>query len=391
MTHISHRHKRLLTGILGLGGVSFFMSLAQASFSTIWAIYLKSFFHNDALVGTVAAVFALFSFILFFFIIPILEKHSKHKMLFYSMILMIICFVFYYFIDKVWMLFAVTFFLLIAAAFRRSSFGILIRDASKLKDIGKNESIIYTIFNFSWIIAPFIAALFLKYYGVNHVFLLCSGYIVLSLIVLSKVKIKEPVHKGEFDTNALKNFHDFLSDKDKIKAYFISAGMGIWWSIVYIYLPLMILRAGLGPEWIGYSLFAIPVPLICLEWYAGRRADKEGFRKFFLIGFIFLAVISLLIFFADSIFLIMALFVGASFGAALIEPLRDGYFFKITPKTKADKYYPPFLTSSDIGGTVGKLIAAGAIVFLGFKYIFLFLFFEMLFFAYVSFTIKEKN
>jgi MFS family permease len=122
-----------------------------------------------------------------------------------------------------------------------------------------------------------------------------------------------------------------------------------------------------------------------------KIADKGNYKKFFVTGFLILALISLGIFFLSSIYWIIAFFIIASIGAAFVEPIAEAYFFKIIHKTDENKYYAPFLTSLDVGGTIGRLIPALVIIFLAFNYMFLFLFFEMLFFVFIALTIKERK
>ena len=94
-------------------------------------------------------------------------------------------------------------------------------------------------------------------------------------------------------------------------------------------MPLYIITNNLSEFWIGIFLFATPIPLILLEFKISKHAEKIGYDKLFMAGFLIAGIFSLLCFFTSNIFLIMIYLILASIGLAMLEPTTESYFFKI--------------------------------------------------------------
>jgi len=106
------------------------------------------------------------------------------------------------------------------------------------------------------------------------------------------LRIKDLNIKKKPDFNITKNFFAFFKSKDRVISYILGGGVNLWWILIFLFMPLFILRQGLDDLWIGYFLFASMVPLVALTYLFAKKAGKIGFKRIFKIGFLIPAVLS---------------------------------------------------------------------------------------------------
>jgi MFS family permease len=379
-----------LTNISKLSLVGFLVSMSFSLVDTIWAIYIDSFVHNDSVVGFISAGLMLVSFLSYFLFIPLIEKNSKTKIYSFSLFIFAITYILFAINTKFYFFIILAFLLTIIHTFRITSFGIIIRDKSEKSTLSRNEGIMYTIMNITWVIGPLIAGFVSENYGVSIVFVLSSIFIFLAFFLFSLLKINVSNITKKEHKDLIKNFKDFFKDKQRTLSYFIGGGVNLWWGLIYLFMPLYIIHSGLSNLWIGYFLFAIAVPLILTEYKFSKLTSKFGHKKIFQIAYLFLAIISLFCFFVSNIYAILGLLVLASFGLAMIEPTTESYFFKIIKKkSDENRFYGPYNTAVDVTGIIGRGLSAVALLILPFKYLFILYSFFMLVMFILSSKVKN--
>lgn len=375
-----------LSGIGKLGIVGFIASIAFSLTASVWSVYLDSFVNSEVIVGLIVTFLSAISFISYFLFIPTIERLDKAKIYIYSTVALLFVYLLFSVANSIYVLvgFAVIFY--IAIAFRITSFGIIVKDNSQKTNLSQNEGVVYTFSNFAWIIGPLIAGFVVAVTGERVVFLLSAFFVLISLFIFRLSKINDNNVKKRLDRHSLKNFVGFFKSKRRIVSYIMAGGVSFWWSLIYIYMPLYIIRGGLSEVWVGYFLFAVPVPLILLEYKFSSIAGRIGFRRMFKFGYFIAFIFSILcFFFASNIFFVLSLLVLASVGMAMLEPTRDAYFFDICRGKQDLRFYGPFNTSIDSFKTLANLVPAVFLIFLPFKYIFLVFGFSMLIFFFISF------
>ena len=390
MPNIRKRAKRHFTKIAGLGFVWFITAIAGSFIDTIWAVYVNSFVGSEAIVGIISGAFTVLSVFLFFYFIPFLERHDNIKIYIKTLFLYGIVYALFAFTHNFSIFVILVTALTILSVLKSDVFGIMIRDESKLKDLSRNEGFMYTLNNTGWLIGPLAAGFLASRFGVSNIFLLAAFFVFMSLILFKRLNIHEIKRKyKKIDNSVFENFKHFFRNKDLLKIYIVSGGINLWWGVLYIYVPLLIIKNGLGLEWVGIFLSAVIVPLVLFEYIIGRITDKKGFKIFFILGYLIMAIFAFLAFLAPNIFWIMGLLALASIGAAMLEATTETYFFEIIRKSDEEKLYGPYCTTSDIMSASGKFIAAGIILVLAYNYIFLALAIEMIFFMLVSTRIRR--
>ncbi len=378
-----------LSGMAKLGLVSFISAIGFSLLTSVWAIYLDGFFNNTALVGFILAALSGISFVSYFVFIPLIERYDKEKIYSLSIMLLSISYLFYSVVRDVYAVLIVSVAMFILVTFRITSFGIIVKDKSSKTKLSQNEGIVYTFQNIAWVIGPLIGGLILAKLGINFVFIFAAFFLIIALIVFQYAKIKDHNKKKLTDDNIYKNFKDFFKDKNRIKAYILAGGVSFWWILIYIYMPLDIIRQGLNPEWVGYFLFAVPIPLILFEFKFSKLASKIGFKKMFKTGYLIAFVCALVCFFLTNIYLVFLFLILASVGMAMLEPSRDAYFFDICEGKEHLRFYGPFNTSVDTFKIIGKLLPAILLIYFDIKVVFLLFAFVMFLMFLMSYKIKD--
>ncbi len=247
----------------------------------------------------------------------------------------------------------------------------------------------YSFMNIAWVIGPLIAGYISESFGIKIIFVLAAIFILLASLIFKISKINDSNIKKKIDKNLIKNFVDFFKDKNRVKAYILGGGVNFWWILIYLFIPLYIIRQGLHTLWIGYFLFAIAVPLILFEFPFSKLAEKIGFKKIFWIGFLIPALSAIVCFFISNVYVVLGLLSFASIGLAMLEPTTEAYFFDVTKDKEESRFYGAYNTTIEINQFIGKLLPSLLLLFLPFKFIFLFFGVFMLFFVFLSSKIKD--
>ncbi len=349
------------------------LALGLASINTVWALYLNNMGLSESAIGFIASALVMISFFVAFLSTPILEKYNGVKILRISLLIHSIAYFVIFLYQDLYIFLLLSAILSIAGVFRIESFDILFRDESNSKELNENEAMMYAIVNVGWLLGPLIAGFFLLEYGIGSVFFISSIFTLLSLIIISRMNLKLPEKKRtNIDGNFVKNFLDFSKDKNLVKSYIVSSGIYVWISLIFIYVPIFIIKGGLGAEFVGIFLSVVIIPLVLIEFEIGKLSEKYGFRIFFISGFFALSILSFIMFLFDNIYLSLILLVVASIPLSFLEPLQDSFFFKhVRRKRDEEKYYPIYSTATDIGSFAGRFFVAGFLLFLPTSYAYL--------------------
>lgn len=374
--------------IKGLGITEFFGRMGLSAVTAIWAIYLNSIFNNPAQVGFFSSFMMLVSFLSYIFLIPLIERNDKTKIFAYSVLLFGISYLFFAFTKNVILVLILGVIISVFTSMRVTSFGIIVRDSGKPKELSKNEGIIYTALNFSFVLGPIIAGYLALKYGFSAVFVFAAFMTFLSLMIFRAFRIKDP-HKRKRTDRPLKTFFNFFKDRERRISYLVSGGISTWWAFIYIYMPIYLIEKTGSAELVGIFLGAICVPLVLTEYMFGRLANKKGFRKFFFLGYLVVGTLSITSFFISNIYLILGLMIIASFGMAMLEPTTEAYFFDVTNKKERDRFYGPYNTTISTHSFLGRIVGAVTLLLLPFKS--LFLIFGAIMFIFMTISLKTKQ
>jgi MFS family permease len=388
----------ILTRIAKLAVIGFLTSFAAALIDTIWAVYMEELLGNMVLVGLFSAGLTIIAFFAFFFLVPFIERKNKSKL--YSLSLELYAIIYLLFaISRSPYIFAILAVVTtILTTLRITSFGIIIRDKSMERELSRNEGVMYTIMNAAWVIGPLIAGLLSEFLGINFIFVISAIFMILALISFKISRIEDANLKKRIDKNMFRNFMEFFKNKNRVLAYVIGGGVPFWWALIYLFIPMFIIQSGLPIEWVGYFLFAIAVPMIIFTYVFAKLAGKIGFKKLFKIGFFILFACVLTCFFVsgiptlfglNNIYIILGILVLASVGMAMLESTVEAYFFDLMKEKEELHFYGPYNTNLEVSRLIAYSISSLILIFLPFKYVFLFFALVMAAYFILSFKIKE--
>ena len=372
-----------------LAVIRFVTTMAAAMIGTIWALYLDSFFNSIILVGFFSAALALLSFLSYFIFVPIVEKINKSKIYSFSLLVFSITYFLFGINSNLYYFVILAFSLTIIGTLKVMSFGIMVNNESSKKLLSQNEGLIYVFANVAWLIGPLIAGFIASKYNLNVIFFLGAIFTLISFFLFKFTKLKESNISSKIHLNPIKTFFEFFKNKDRVIAYILRGGVNLWFSLVYIFMPLYIIRNNLSELWIGYFLAATVIPLILFEFYFSKLAGKIGFKKIFKMGFLIVSILTVICFFVSNIYLILLILVIANIGIAMIEPTTEAYFFDLLKGKQALQFYGPYNTTVDVNNFVVKIAASSLLIFLPFRFIFLLFGGFMFIYFLICFKMKD--
>lgn len=386
----AHRRKHFKkTTQLSISRLIFAIGLAGVD--TVWSLYMNSFELADSTIGFVSAFLVIVSLIASFYSTPILEKVNEYKMIILSLVILIISYLLISIFNNLYVFIGLSIIIVIANIFRLESFDIFFRDEAKDTELNEDEGLLYALLNVGWLIGPLVAGFILVTYGISSVFTLSAVFLAMGLFILLVLDMKSKKKKREkIDGDIRNNLMAYVKKKNLRIPYIISAGVEIWWSLVYIYTPLFIINAGLGEHVVGIFLALVVLPLALFEFEIGKLSEKYGFRQFFTLGFLLIGLLSIGAYYIDNIYVVLALLVIASIPMSLIEPLQDSYFFRQLRKSSdEEKFYPIYSTATDIGSFIGKFSIAGFLLYFTQESTYLVIAFFMMIVGLISLKVKE--
>ncbi|OGJ20040.1 hypothetical protein A3K73_03975 [Candidatus Pacearchaeota archaeon RBG_13_36_9] len=386
------RGSLIFTKIGWISLVTVIIGLSSSFVDTIWAVYMHSFIDNIALIGFLSSFLTLVSFFSFFLIVPLIEKSSKSRLYFITLLLFGLCYVLFAVTHNFYLFLVLAIAVSILISLKITCFGIIVRDSSSEKHLSRNEGLNYTFLNLSWLIGPLVAGTLSARYGINFIFALSAVFVFIGLFIFRASKIKDVNKEKRMDKNVVKNFFEFFKSKNRVLAYLLGGGVNLWWVLIYLFMPLYIVKEGLGGldiRWVGYFLFAAAVPLVLFEYFFADLAGKVGFKKIFKIGFFIPFLLSLMCFFVSNVYIVLLLIVLSSIGLSMLGATSESYFFDNLKEKQELRFYGPYNTTIDVNQFVGKIAASFVLLFLPFKFVFLLYSLFMLVMFLISFKIKN--
>ncbi len=386
-----HKERFPLTGAVFFSVFALIFALSHALISPIFPLFVKDFVGKDAYVGYLMSFFAFLFLIANILMGKLLERVEKKKIMIFSILLLAASYFMYSRTTSLKMFIGIETLRTFALAGYVICLGLFIRESTTKKKIGKTEGLYFTFLNFAWLLGPLIGGLLAKSSGFKAVFYLSFLIAMLGFFVMIPYKSDNKENHNNQSGQLLDNIKLFVKNKKLVYLYLITFGLVSFITLQYIYLPLLIKQSGFGEDLIGYALFAVVIPLLLLEIPAGKLADKFGFRKFFVAGFIIMAAFLIATSFVSSIYLLILFVILGSIGVALVESLKEAYFFKIVDKKDEIKLFPIHRTALQIGALVSPLIYSTFLFFVSIKQLFVVAGFFILLFTIPAILLKNLH
>lgn len=212
---------------------------------------------------------------------------------------------------------------------------ILIENFSKNKITGAIRGKNLSIMNLGWFLAPFLASVLIQDAGYGMVYLAGSFFIVVILVVLA-FNMDFGKNNYKRDISISKMLRIIKNRPEISRIYYISFVLEFFYAAMIIYMPIYLLQQGFDWGQIGKIFTVMLIPFFLVQYPIGVLADKKsGEKEFLFLSLLVMSGFTLLLYFlsgANIIFWMAVLFM-TRVGAAIVEVLRDSYFYKqIGPK-----------------------------------------------------------
>lgn len=219
---------------------------------------------------------------------------------------------------------------LVAGGLQWASLDVILESFSNDSMSGRIRGLHLTILNAGFIFGPFLSTQILERFDFQGVFafLLVFNSFVLSV---SLVGLRNVNHRFEQRLKVRELIKKVFQRQNILRIYYVSFALEFFFALMIIYTPLYLLDLDFSWERIGIIFTAMLVPFVILQYPAGILADKKWGEKELLIASLFLMGVSAgAVYFIESKNLLVwaAALLVTRIGAALIETLRDSYFYK---------------------------------------------------------------
>ena len=249
---------------------------------------------------------------------------------------------------------------------------IIIESYSEDKRSGRIRGLHLTIMNIGILLGPFFSTRLLSSFGFYGLFF-AAMIMYMIIFVIALIGLRGINYKFEEKLTISDLAKKILVYRSVMKIYFIAFALDFFYALMVVYTPLYLLNRGFSWDKIGIIFTIMLVPFVLLQYFVGRLADKRFGEKEMLIGGLFIMGVS-----AGSLFFITSnaiwvwggiLFI-TRIGAAIIEILRDSYFYKKIDGQDVD-IISFFRTASSVGYISAMTLSALLLIIFPIKYIFL--------------------
>jgi MFS family permease len=251
---------------------------------------------------------------------------------------------------------------------------ILLEAASADSKTGRIRTFYLTLTNIGWILMPIFSVYLVKIGNYALPFLISAALIIPVFFILLIKKDNLKIAKKYKQEKIGKSFKKLWANSDLKGIFIVATLLQLFYSGAVLYIPLY-LNQNLGIPWsdLGWMFAVMLLPFAFFEIPAGYLADKYfGEKEIMSLGLFIIFISLVLFFFIETSTLWIwasALFMSRT-GAALVESMRDTYFFK---KVSANDvgYINLFRMTGPLGYILGAATASLFLIFLPLNYIFL--------------------
>jgi len=251
---------------------------------------------------------------------------------------------------------------------------VLVENFSADASTGKTRTIYFTFINAGWILSPILTTYLIGKGEYTLSFLVASFLVIpFFLIFLYQARnLKDKIKYREDDI--LVSLKKIWAKKNTRGIFFVAFLLQLFYSSAVIYIPFHLFQnLGMGWEVLGPIFSVMLIPFLIFEIPAGLIADKYiGEKEIMSVGFLILAVSLFLFYYIDVprawLWLIVLFF--SRIGAALVEAMREAYFFK-TVSAKDISSINLFRLTTPIAYVTGAGISILVLMFWPLNYLFL--------------------
>ncbi len=186
------------------------------------------------------------------------------------------------------------------------------------------------IINAGFLMGPLLSSQILEKYGFDGIFL-ASFLVYILIFIIAMTNIRQTNHKFKKKIDIPSLLKKVYKRKNIMKVYYISFTLEFFYALMVIYTPLYLLEKGFSWDQLGMAFTIMLIPFVLIQYPMGIIADKKtGEKEFLVFSFFILGIATLVFYFTNSsnIMVWTTILLLGRIGAALVEILRESYFYK---------------------------------------------------------------
>jgi len=352
------------------GFISFLMGFTQSVIIYVMSSYFKMASGTDSV--------GLFYFLAYLVVMIVLFNFNravgiigKSNAFYFSLLLKII-------IIAILMLCPISFWIviplmlyLISSCLEWASFDVILETFSEDRRSGRIRGKHLMFLNAGFLFGPLMATRLIDHFDFSGVFIFI--FIINSLIlVISLFAFRNVNHRFESRVSFFDLVKKVYARKNILRIYYVSFILEFFFAIMVVYCPIYLRDLGFSWDKIGIIFTFMLVPFVLLQYPMGLLADrKTGEKEAIIISIVIMGISSAAVYFISSgSFLVWSVVLFATrIGAALIEILRDSYFYKRIDSYDVDLIHF-FRTAMPAGYLAATALATASLLFFPMKSVF---------------------
>lgn len=207
---------------------------------------------------------------------------------------------------------------------------IMIESFSQDSITGTIRGRILTIENTGWLVAPFLAAWIVDDFGYKWVYAVGTIMIISALLIVLK-HFNQVNHNIKKDLDIKAVLMKIWRKRDVARIYYVSLMLETFYAAMVIYMPLHLQQLGFSWPEIGKIFTVMLVPFLLLQYPLGVIADKKtGEKEWLFLAFLIIVIFTMGVSFVQQGTMVtwMVILFMTRVGAAMVEVMRDSYFYK---------------------------------------------------------------
>ncbi len=240
------------------------------------------------------------------------------------------------------------------------------------KESGRIRGKHLTVLNAGFLLGPFISTQLLGKFDFSGVFIFLLFFNIL-VFFYATFKLRDTNEKPMTDISVTNLIRKVVKRKNVMAIYYISFVLEFFYALMIIYMPLHLLDIGLSWSQIGIIFSVMLLPFVFLQYPMGFLADKKmGEKKLLIFALFIMAFASVAVFLthSSSVLVWSVVLLLTRVGAAMVEILRDSYFYKRIDGDDVD-LIGFFRTAMPVGYILAASLSFALLLFLPLSAIFL--------------------
>jgi MFS family permease len=195
-----------------------------------------------------------------------------------------------------------------------------------------------TFINAGFLVAPFLSFYILGKQGFDGVFILLF-FINSFILLVSLLGIRKVNHDFKGRIGIREVLGKMWKRKNLLRIYYISFVFELFYAVMIMYTSIHLETFGFGEKEVGDILTIMLIPFVLVQYPMGVLADKRwGEKEMIIVSLIIMTIATASVFFISSLSILVwgAVLFATRVGAALLEVLRDSYFYKRVDSSEVD-------------------------------------------------------